>query len=291
MKVSQLIKRFFLPAVYLISLVGCQQVSGVIENQFLPSTTAEVDMLQEPYSTPRGTPTVLTTGDATVTPTPSLPIIGTPVGCDSANAPGHILFLTTSHNPGQELHIMDGNGCNHHLVMRGVSGSPDWTRDGTRISIGCENDQYICILDAPATLNTCLKEDEERRPKILVKYALPDIKGQKIIQDTSMSADGKKILAEIQIVPIGTNVYLLDLNGDSQWRLIIKNTLSSSDLSPISDEIIMDGIWKMPLNGGPLEGYIPGTSPQWSSDGKKIIFLFYSIKSKNETKESQGIME
>jgi hypothetical protein len=101
---------------------------------------------------PTGTPYL----NPTITPqaTPTLRVFQEADDCDSLIISGYILFLqaSISATSGYDLYIMDGSACSKHLLMKNVSGSPSWSVDGKKISVGCQNNRSICIIDAPASL-------------------------------------------------------------------------------------------------------------------------------------------
>lgn len=210
--------------------------------------------------------------------------------CSQNNATGYILFLSSSN----DLHIMDGNGCKSKIVMRRVSGSPDWSVDGKYIAVGCEENKFICILDATRTLESCFSSSDQDKctPSVIKKINLPYDAEQPKILNTSWSFDGEKILVGIASLGVG-NIYLLDINDSGTWKLVIKKTNRFGDMSPVKDEIIFDGIEKMPLdlNNGYIESYHIGESPQWSPDGKSIVFIFKIKQHNNYSFEPYGIMQ
>lgn len=256
------------------------QKTPVVQHQTLPAATAEL----------------LNLVDATAMPV--LPYIVEPIGCNSAGLDGHILFMVNMRGTAEggkgsrgELHIMDGNACDHHLVMRGASGSPDWSADGKRIFVGCQDNQYICVLDAPATLASCLNTPSENEctPVIVEQYSLPEERIQKNIGTLSWSANGDKLLVPIED-GTGGYTYLLHLGGEGKWQLIGEDALEACDLSPVNNELICGGISRVSLSDIYVVGYHVGRRPEWSPDGKKFVFYFQQLEDKDNPKESQTIM-
>lgn len=207
-----------------------------------------------------------------------------PADCESTEETrDYILFLSRDTGGKLDLHIMDKNACNHRIVMRNVSGSPEWSGDGKHIFVGCEYAQSICVLDAPATLTPCLdiSDGGECLPVIEKIYALPsEIITPKYIT-TSWSEYQKRLLVTIQADLFDTYVYFLALEK-SDWQLISKNALLNCDLSPISDDLICSGIEKINLRKAFFEGIHVGSNPKWSPDGEQIVFVFYQIQDKEE---------
>ena len=118
--------------------------------------------------------------------------------CDAETSGGHILFISTEDEKQMDLWVMDGNGCDAHLVFKGITGSADWSVDGKKIAVGCrdgQNDYSICILDAPETLKSCLGEVKniECKPVLLNKIPVPEEYESKSVQNVSWFNDGKRI--------------------------------------------------------------------------------------------------
>jgi len=176
--------------------------------------------------------------------------------------------------------------------MRNISGAAACSVDGQRIAVGCEDNQYICILDAPATLTPCLNTpgENECTPVILEKYTLPEVEGYKEVGNIAWAGDGEKLVADIDTLD-GRMLYLVNLKGEGEWRLLVFGNARDWDLSPVKDELIFDGILRVPLDGGYSEGYHTGFSPEWSPDGKKIIFWYRLLQDENNPKEPFGLME
>ena len=249
---------------------------------------------QIPTEIVRPTDTLFTIS-ATNTPEPKLTTTATarifaePINCDQTLVQGHILFVRQGENDG--LYIMDGHACYQHLIMQDASGSPDWSVDGQRISTGCENNKYICILDATATLASCLKSNDSTvqcRPVIIDKYSLPQRQEQMQIYNTSWSADGNKIIVESGDYGCwNCYVDILTLTENGTWETLIEGVkLVHPDMSPIRDEIVFSGIYIMPLDDKPLQTYVGGYDAVWSQDGNKIAFL---INTHQENKEPTAI--
>lgn len=278
MKLKNIIVAGFL---ILVCLAGC----------VTPTPMPEVAASRAATSTP--IPGILCPQAATPTPTstatPELPIITEPASCDASVA-GHILFQNDS-NP-TDLYIMDGNGCDVHVVMRNISGAAAWSVDGQQIAVGCEDNQYICILDAPATLTPCLNTpgENECNPVILKKYTLPEIAGYWGVRNIAWAGDGEKLVVDISTLD-GRRLYLVNLEGDGEWRLLILGNARSWDLSPVKDELMFDGLLRVPLDGGYSQGYHAGFSPEWSPDGKKIVFFYKVMQDRYNPKEPYGLME
>ena len=230
---------------------------------------------------------------STSTPTP-LPIIKEVSECE-VESNGHILFLSNEYN--KNLYVMDGNGCNVYHILEGVSGSPDWTVDGLRVAVGCENNRMICILDMIKTLDSCKEEGEGKTCDAILKQKipLPEEVGEKRIYNLSWSHDGQKLLVEFAILPEATNTYLLYLTDDPYWELLIEGLGNKADFSPIEDRIMVAdmpmSLFEINLDKGMIiDNYTPGDNPQWSSDGKYLAFLCYYLSNNFSNIEPTAIL-
>jgi WD40 repeat protein len=223
--------------------------------------------------------------------TPTLRVFSEPSSCAQSANSGHILFL--QQNVNFDLYVMDGDACTDHLVMRNVSGSPAWSVDGKRISIGCDNNGFICILDAPASLVPCLESNDPKSkctPVVIKKYPLPSDEGESHIYNMSWSFDGQQVVVEGEYVKTGMHyVSILTLSGAGKWKTLIESLgRVRTDLSPKKNEIAFDGIFIMSLENNTLLRLENGFAPAWSSDGNKVAFLMNSL---DNNKEPTGIAQ
>jgi len=189
---------------------------------------------------------------------------------------------------------MDGNACSKHLLMKNVSGSPAWSVDGVKISVGCEDNKYICILDAPASLDKCLNSGSvygDCVPVITDKYALPSREDNTLIFNISWSFDDTKIIVESgDFSGNAVNVDILTLANNGDWQpLIIGDKLVHPEMSPVENKVIFDGLYILPLSSGPIQAKYYGFNGVWSHDGTKIAFLRTKIG--DDDKELIGIAE
>ena len=212
------------------------------------------------------------------TPTPAatlLPIIEEVPGCEKGST-GHLLFLSNEFY--KRLYIMDGNGCNVYKIMEDASGSPDWSVDGKKIAVGCDNNRQICILDAEQTFASCRESEGigTCEAVILEKYPLPGEEGERMIYDLSWSGDSSTLLVGFAVLPEKKNIYLLHLEDPLRWELLVESSLMKADYSPTEEIIMFDGIMEFDLQTKVIEYHAVGNNPQWSSDGKYVAMLnFY----------------
>ena len=260
---------------------------GKSDNYDFSGSTLNVSVEIKPTPTPTPTPTKIVSNH-------KLPIIEDLLTCDSKVAPGHILFSPIGFQ--NELYIMDGNGCNVHLVMENIEGSADWSADGEWIAVGCYDNEkhYICILDAENTLETCLGKTEgtQCEPVILEKYPLPEQYefSYSYIYNVSWSGNGDKLLVKLSNYSKQDLIFIM-LDGSAQWELVAESFDYSADLSPKTDKIIMDGLREISEVEPYLKGYMQGWYPEWSSDGEKLAFLYSPETDSEQKMEQTGIMQ
>jgi len=218
--------------------------------------------------------------------------------CNLADGLGHILFLQQHTTDGMytssnfDLYVMNGNGCFPRLVMKSVSGAPAWSTDGTLIAIGCENNGFICILDARATLENCSDFETQIgscQPVILNEYPLPlDISGKNMMYNISFTSESSRLAIEGENLETNTYIlYLLTLADDERWENLIEREWSfGADWSPTKDQFVISGNLIINSDGSNELKLVSGKDPEWSPDGEQMIFL---KGSNDENKEAYGI--
>ena len=293
-------KRLF--GLYVISilslsfLVNCRPTEKIEATPFLQSTQEEIRL---PSATPSFTSTPV---PPSATPTPRY--FTTEISCTLTDDFGHILYLKQRPENKRtrltrfDLYIMQGNGCFPRLVMEEVSNAPAWSGDGKMIAVGCENNSHVCILDAEKTLETCPKTSSETNactPSILNKFLMPEnIAGENNMYNISFSPTMKQLVVEGkkgECCVSGLHlVYILSLGGDGKWEKILERDFAyHAAWSPTESQLALSGIRLLnPNNSEEFEKIVPGSSPEWSPDGKQIIFLKAS-DSDSAQKETHGI--
>ena len=261
--------------VWLPVIAACTN-SSINKSIATPDSTGLPEMVNNsPIGTSEDLINITPESATTPLPTPIMRFYSEPSSCDSSVVPGHILFsqVSTSDPLVSDLYIMDGNACTKHLLMRNISGASAWSIDGKRISVGCENNNYICILDAPASLDTCLKTNnafDDCMPVILEKYAVP--RRSKEILSTSWSYDGAQISVESSSSETQYYVDILTLTGGGNWQTIIEGKIVHAEMSPVRNEMLFDGIYIMPLDGKSINIFFQGSHGIWAHDGTKIAY-------------------
>ena len=208
------LKLFFCFLFFLLVFAGCTHLDINIE---LP------DEMNPPQFSVTPSAAIELPLEETLPPIPTLlPIIEEAPDCGSDDL-GHILFMSDLYY--KSLYVMNGSGCNVYQIMDDASGSPDWTADGKKIAVGCENNRQICILDAEKTLASCQQNENGGicEAMILEKYPLPEGAGEKMIYNLSWSGDQKKILVEYSILPNVRSIYLLHLETAPRWELVLES--------------------------------------------------------------------
>lgn len=233
--------------------------------------------------------------ELTTTSTPILPkywIAPEPEGCeDLSNTYGKILFLQQSTK--YDLYMMNGFGCQYRLVLEKVFGSPSWSTDGKMIAIGCDDEKYICILDAKQTLEPCLqlKKDGEQCDVVFVKKIKIPSDEPIYIYNTTWSYDNNQIALNGEYINSKKEfVTLISLTDVEDWKIIIESSAGAlhSAISPIKNELAIDGLYIISLDGGVLKKPVVGFSPAWSHDGLKIAYLTSSF---SEDGNVTGVVE
>lgn len=211
-----------------------------------------------------------------------------PVTCgEYSDANGRILFLKQS--SGYDLHVMNGHGCFHRVVLENVFGSPSWSNDGKMIAIGCDDQKYICIIDANKTLPPCfeLKEDGEVcDTTILNKIKIPTDKSV-FIYSAKFSYDNSKISINGEYADSNIEfVNFLSLLNSGEWKTIIESSAGSLHpaMSPVKNEVAINGVYIISLDEDiGINKVFVGGSPAWSSDGLKIAYLTSAFSKDGKT--------
>lgn len=211
--------------------------------------------------------------------TPALPkywIAPEPDGCgDASNIYGKILFL--QQNSKYDLYMMNGFGCQYRLVLEKVFGAPSWSTDGKMIAIGCDDEKYVCILDAKQTIEPCLqlKKNGEQCDVVFVNKIKIPTNEPVYIYNTTWSYDNNEIALNGEYVDSSKEfVALISLLDIESWEIVIESSAGAlhSALSPTKNELAIDGLYIFSLDNGVLRKPVTGYSPVWSHDGLKIAY-------------------
>ncbi len=201
------------------------------------------------------------------------------VSCTPKKPIGHIIYLENSDQK-ESLYLTDGEG-NRKQYLGEYSGTVSWSRDGSKIAVGCppENTGSICILDS-STIPDLFKFPQDH----LITYSPQTIREIDLsnncsnrIDWLSWSSDDSHILAGCE-----STQCIISLDGEISCK---EEDLFRSDWSPVEDLIAMpkyqDGKIKIFLVNSKNTQSIyltDGWNPTWSPDGKQIAFMRYAEK-------------
>ena len=189
-----------------------------------------------------------------------------------------------------DLWIMDENGNDKHRIYTDVTGAADWSSDGKRIAVGCQEEvgEYaICILNASEILESCFEKGEDAvcQANLIEKIPIPEECDHGTVRGASWFNDGERLF-----VQIGGKFFILYLEDEIHWQRIIELISGVGDVSLSTDEIIIDGLWELNPNGS-FKEYLSGSVPEWSQDGNKIAFVFHNYPELDSQNENEGIMQ
>lgn len=235
-----------------------------------------------PTPVPIPTATLLPQATPTAEVTPTLRSVQYGLDCQSAQQDiGHILFLqvTTQRLPSDQigyydLYIMDGNGCFRTRLIERVSSPAVWSQNGSHIAVACDENQYICIIDAQTILDSLMEKPGKPVSdcSILVqkRYSIPAWIIQ--IEDLTWSPDGSTLALASELGWQEYALFTLDMSGDGTWTSIMQDSYPFNvDWSPSGGLLAGPGIIDLETGLRPILFY--GRSGQWLYDGKQIAYI------------------
>lgn len=265
------IKHLQIFTVIVLGLTACAQRSQAT----LPSPETEPAPVFFQTATPLPQATL-------ITEEPTLRAVQYGLDCQFAQQDiGHILFLqvTTQRLPSDEidyydLYVMDGNGCFRAKLIERVSSPAVWSRDGKHIAVACDENQYICIIEAQTILDSCMEKPGKPASdcSILIqkRYSMPGWIIQ--IEDLTWSPDGSKLALAGMLGWQEYALLILEMSGDGVWTSIRQDSYSFNvDWSPSGGLLAGPGI--IDLETGLRSNLFYGRSGQWLYDGKNIAYI------------------
>jgi len=280
-------------------LAACTNRSTIIQS-YIPLAITQTEPLELSKTTPAEQTKTLPVQEGVLL-TPTLRSVKTELACKAVSMDsGHILFLkkgradiSTGRN---NLYIMDGNGCFPTLVMERVDSSPAWSKDGEQIAIVCDENKYVCILDAQTILDSCFGPEKSDSttcvPTILEKYPLPEWAGK--VYYISWSPDDSMIAIDGYDVTENTAdeyfLSTLDLANGGKWILLKTRAYEfESDWSPVENKLAYSSEI-IDLDTDHVVNNFPGYNPQWFPTGDQIAFYRDIVNDENRyTIEPTGI--
>lgn len=223
----------------------------------------------------------------------------------SPSQTSEILFFQELSDGSSLLLMMDGDG-NRTQKIGIFTGSPAWSPDGKYIAVGCEDTNFICILDVNGIPNkrnfppdyeslSSLIRSEIPLPAECDAYKFPswglssiswsfDATKLAIVCEEFDKSSEKKTGASVCIVPTDqTKPTCLD-----ETDAVFKWT-TRAVWSPVANILALSstGIYTVNPDGSDLVLLDrDGLSPEWSPDGKQIVYIQRDI----ETQYYPGIV-
>jgi len=190
--------------------------------------------------------------------------------CDEDNQE-YIAFLVS-----QDLYIISSEACNPQLLMKDVSDSPVWSPDAKWIVVGCQNDSKLCFIDVTkAVHNTATTEPTSRKASKIL--SLPKTCSGNSIQSLSWSPDGAFIVIVCVAEGSASEIYIVNLEQQTFQGVFTDKEILRALWSPTDPKILISTlkgeIYAIDLQGKNRTFLVTGWSPEWSSDGQKIVFI------------------
>ncbi len=186
-----------------------------------------------------------------------------------------------------EYYVMNGDG-NRISSVGYYTGSTAWSPDNTKLAVGCENIDQLCILDMTNVSNTRSfpMVIHVYRPEVIEKIDLPAECVENLIvpfgvPSISWSRDGKSLAVVCRISPYSDRhngkVCLLDLAGNHHecWPDEVGAQVHKLAYSPVEDifaAVIGGRIYLADMQGNVIKELAIGINPAWSPDGMYIAF-------------------
>jgi WD40 repeat protein len=288
-KAAILLLFFFVVVILAASLLNVEQENAL---------TQDVNLLA---ASPNGflTLTPILNHKSTITPGPtitgSVPLMAptiqsftTPGGLLTKTAPlsgthfgGRIVFRDQNPYERFNLLILDTIWGKPQLVMEHISGSPTWSPGGEFLAIGCADSSKICLLNASAMQDISSIDLSRLLAKEIHLPATCHVKEIWGVESISWSPDGKKLivvcgdrkLSDVCILPINGEAANCWDNHDKSKSQIRRVVWSPIDNNLLAISLFDEHIYLVDSNGGSSVFLSEGVSPEWSPDGKRLVFF------------------
>lgn len=190
--------------------------------------------------------------------------------CDKADL-AYIAFLVS-----HDLYVISSQACHPQLLLKDVSDSPAWSPDGEWIAVGCQNDSKLCFIETNQAIRN--ETSSKRRTYEVGKVlSLPKTCSENRIQSISWSPDSV-FMAVVCVAGESTSeIYILNLEQNTYRLVLTDKGILRALWSPKDQKILLSTlkgeIYTVDLQGKDQTFLATGWSPEWSSDGQKIVFI------------------
>jgi Tol biopolymer transport system component len=179
------------------------------------------------------------------------------------------------------LLLLDTIGGKPQMIMKHISGSPTWSPDRKFLAIGCADPSKICLLNANAMQRGSAIDPSKLLAKQIQLPAACQVKETWGVESISWSPDA----AELAVVcgdRKQSDVCILPVDGEAVncWDQHdkIKGQIRRAAWSPVNPNLLAvslfdEQIYLVNHNGENSVFLSKGVSPEWSPDGKRLVFF------------------
>jgi hypothetical protein len=198
--------------------------------------------------------------------------------------------------PGGETAVINSDGTGQTRLTFGAggtperfSGEPDWSPDGTRLVFSSDRDRSSYppgSIPGPGDIFTMSSVDGSD-----VRH-LTHPTGQDVDDEPAFTPDGRQILY-VHSTGSESNLWVMGADGSGQRPLTTGGILGSFEYSPDGRRLLFANftstaplrsiLYVMDADGRNLRRLTEGFSPNWTPDGRSIVFI-------RETFESESVL-